>query len=75
MRLVRGIAMNTDHGFYGEPVQVTRVDAYVSRDVDTPEVVELLKREQVRLLHSRAMAMPHLYWQSPEDRPYGDSER
>lgn len=72
MKLIRSIAMNTDHDYYGVPTEVTRVDMYVDEDAATPEVVAKLKRLQVERLHSHAKAMPHRYWQEPTSRPYSE---
>ena len=70
MKLVRTIAMNTDHDFYANPTEVTRVELYMDPDVMTPEAVEIAKRLQVERLHSMAKAMPHRYQLHPENRPY-----
>ena len=72
MKLIRSIAMSTDHGFYGKPFEVTRVDLYMEEDVMTPETVALAKRLQVERLHNSVKAMPHRYWLYPEQRPYAE---
>jgi len=72
MKLIRSIAMSTDHNYHGFPAEVTRVDHYISEDVLSPEIEAFLKQEQVRRLHSHAKAMPHVFWMRPEQRPYAD---
>ena len=70
MKLVRSIAMNTNHSFYGNPMEVTRIDLYMDEDVMTPEAVALAKRLQIERLHHAAKRMPHRYWLYPQQRPY-----
>lgn len=74
MKLIRSIAMNTDHGYHGEPREVTRVDLHMDQDVMTPEAVAIAKRLQVERLHSHAKSMPHRYWLYPEQRPYANED-
>jgi len=63
MKLLRTVAMNTDHIFYGLPVEVSRVDLFISNDVEwTPEMIETSKRCQDEHLRSMAKRMPHSYW-------------
>ena len=70
MKLIRSIAMDTDHTYHGTPCEVTRVDLYISEDVITPDVLRIAKQNQVMRLHEHAKRMPHRYWQKPEGRPY-----
>lgn len=63
MKLLRTVAMNTDHGFYGTPIEVGRVELYVSDDIEwTPAMIETSKRSQGEHLRSMAKRMPHSYW-------------
>jgi len=66
MKLIRVIAMNTDHGFHGNPIEMTRVELYLDEDVITPEVVAIAKQLQEERLHSYAKSMPHRYWIEPK---------
>lgn len=62
MKLLRTIAMSTNHDFYGNPTEVTRVELHMDPDVMTPGAVALAKQLQEERLHSHAKAMPHRYW-------------
>lgn len=62
MKLVRSIAMNTDHTYHGTPCEVTRIDLYLDEHLMTPEIVRIAKDNQERRLHEHAKAMPHSYW-------------
>ena len=62
MKLVRTIAMPTNHDFHARPTEVTRVELWMDPDVMTPEAVALAKQLQEERLHSHAKAMPHRYW-------------
>ena len=72
MKIIRTIAMNTDHTYHGTPCEITRVELSMSEEMMTPEIVEIAKRLQVERLHSLAKAMPHRYWLYPAQRPYAD---
>ena len=70
MRLLRTIAMNTDHGFYGNPIETSRIELYVSDDIVwTPEMIEIAKQHQEERLHSLAKRMPHRYWHDLKKEP------
>jgi hypothetical protein len=69
MKLVRTIAMHTDHDFYGRPIEVTGVELYCDPDL-SPELVEVLKRNQEKRLLSHVKRMPHRYWNElNKDKP------
>ena len=70
MKLIRSIAMETDHDYYGYSTEVTRVDLFLAEEMITPEVVAIAKQLQVERLHHAAKSMPHRYWLYPEKRPY-----
>ena len=75
MKFVRSIAMNTDHTYHGTPCEVTRIDLYMDESVMTPETVAAAKRNQVHKLREHAKAMPHRYWQKPDERLYAEDLR
>ena len=62
MKLIRTIAMHTDHSYYGAPIETSRVELYVDETM-TPEAIEIAKENQKMRLHSMAKRMPHSYWQ------------
>ena len=61
MRLIRSIAMFTDHDYHGRPVETGRVDLFCS-EVMTEAQIALTKEMQEIKLHSMAKRMPHDYW-------------
>lgn len=75
MKLIRSIAMNTDHTYHGEPIEVTRIDLWMSEEVMTPEAIAEAKKMQVATLHGHAKSMPHRYWQQPGNRPYAKDKK
>lgn len=60
-KLVRAITSYTDHDFYANPVEVTRVELYCATKM-TPEQIEVAKRQQEMRLRSHSKRMPHQYW-------------
>ncbi|CAB4223455.1 hypothetical protein UFOVP1670_59 [uncultured Caudovirales phage] len=67
MRLIGSIGMPTDHSFYGGVLETSRVDLFISDDVEwTPEMLAIAKRDQEMRLRSLAKRMPHRYWQRIE---------
>jgi hypothetical protein len=63
MKLVRTIAMHTDHSFYGTPIETSRVTLYCNETL-TPAQIEMAKYNQEMKLRSMAKRMPHSYWQN-----------
>lgn len=61
MKLVRTIAMHTDHDYYGNPVETTAVELYCDERMP-PEQVEIAKRNQENRLRAAAKRMPHHFW-------------
>lgn len=77
MKLLRIIAMPTNHNFHGNPTEISRVELWVSEDVKlTPSMVAVLKENQDMKLHSLVKAMPHGYWNRESyDHPPRANER
>lgn len=61
MKLVRSVAMYTDHTYYGNPIETSTVSLFIDEAV-TPEQLAFLKIQQQRRLESMAKNMPHSYW-------------
>jgi hypothetical protein len=70
MKLIRSIAMPTDHNYHGFPVEVTRVDLYMDECAISafPGSVELAKELQDERLRSHTKRMPHAYWLDKEPK-------
>ena len=67
MKLHSVIGMHTDHSFYGTPIETSRVETWISEDIEwTPEMIDELKRNATERLHSMAKNMPVRYWQEPK---------
>ena len=63
MKLIRTIAMPTDHSYHGTPIETSRVELFISDDIEwTPEMIAKIKENQEKKLHSMAKKMPHSYW-------------
>lgn len=64
-------AMFTDHSYYGNPIEVSRVDVSISDDVIwTPEMLAELGHQAEERLHAMVNRMPHRYWKERrKDKP------
>lgn len=64
MKLVRSIAMFTDHSYHGKPVEISRVDLYMDEHIQfTEDELAVMKENQKQRLLHMAKRMPHKFWQ------------
>ena len=61
MKIIRTIAMNTDHSYHGVPLEAARVTLHCSEQL-TQDEIEIAKNNLIMKLHSMAKRMPHAYW-------------
>ena len=62
MKLIRTIAMYTDHTYHGRPCETSRVTLFINEEMITPEVIDTAKELQEKRLLSMAKRMPHSFW-------------
>ena len=78
MKLVRTIAMFTDHSYYGKPIETSRVELYVdSFYKPTDEELAMMKKNQEQRLLRMAKRMPHKFWHDHPEliAPSGEYEK
>ena len=67
MKLIRSIAMPTDHNYYGYPIEVGAVELWCDESLTAREI-EIAKQNQEMKLRSMAKRMPFSYWkETPND--------
>jgi RNA binding exosome subunit len=71
MKTIRTIAMFTNHGYHGNPIEVTRVTLYADKYA-TNEEIKYMENEQIKELRHKAKRMPHRYWFENEKTGYED---
>lgn len=65
MKLLRTIAMYTDHDYHGRPIETSRVELYVDEVMGKPtqEMLDAMYENQRMRLLRMAKRMPHRFWQ------------